>query len=297
MWCAAGNVVCSRFWSKLPPSLNWILSQVNRFILIAAATFIACTTQSQPPKPMLAIPNQIVLQADFDQAMPLPKKTWLQRQGTRWVVTDGVLRGKQSSPEYQAAKQDHFGYEPRLSISATPKDFIASFKIRFMGGHETAITPFIEFDHHVCRVRFSQAGAILLADHEVWKVAEANDFIWKPNQWYSITAERRGSEFVMQIKDGPTLYADHPAFGQSASSGGNGLGVAGPKKGEIEIDDLTIWSIQERVRTDWPAARAKLPKLKPVQLKKPKTKKRPKANSSTPNGSQSKARNTEKQGS
>ena len=97
----------------------------------------------------------------------------------------------------------------------------------------------------------------------------------------------------MQIADGPTLYADHSAFGQSASSGGNGLGVAGPKKGEIEIDDLTIWSIKKQARTDWPAVRAKLPKLKPVQLKKPKnkTKKLPKAKSSTANGSQSKTRN------
>ena len=266
---------------------------MSRLLLIAFATFITCTTRAQPPKPVLAIPNQVILQENFDQTMPLPKKTWLQRQGTRWAVEDGVLRGKQSSPEYQAAKQDHFGYEPRLSVSATPQDFIASLKIRFIGGRETAITPFIEFDHHVCRVRFSQKGAILLADHEVWKVAEATEFIWQPNQWYAITAERRGSEFVMQIADGPTLYADHSAFGQSASSGGNGLGVAGPKKGEIEIDDLTIWSIQKQARTGWPAVRAKLPKLKPVQLKKPKnkTKKLPKAKSSTANGSQSKTRN------
>ncbi|MGI9440905.1 MAG: hypothetical protein ACR2N1_00480 [Rubripirellula sp.] len=271
---------------------------MSRLLLIAFATFITCTTRAQPPKPVLAIPNQVILQENFDQTMPLPKKTWLQRQGTRWAVEDGVLRGQQSSPEYQAAKQDHFGYEPRLSVSATPQDFIACLKIRFIGGRETAITPFIEFDHHVCRVRFSQKGAILLADHEVWKVAEAADFIWKPNQWYSITAERRGSEFVMQIADGPTLFADHSAFGQSASSGGNGLGVAGPRKGEIEIDDLTIWSIQKQARTGWPALRAKLPKLKPVQLKKPKnktkTKKLPKANSTTANGSQSKTRNAGK---
>ena len=274
---------------------------MNRLLLIAVATFTACTTRAQNPKPVLAIANQVVLQENFDQAIPLPKKIWLQRQGTRWAVENGVLRGRQSSPEYQAAKQDHFGYEPRLSISATPQDFIASFKIRFIGGRETAITPFIEFDHHVCRVRFSQKGAILLADHEVWKVAEATEFIWKPNQWYSITAERQGSEFVMQIADGPTLYADHQAFGQAASSGGNGLGVAGSKMGEIEIDSLTIWSTKGQVQAGWPSARSKLPKLKPLQLKKPKAKsrkkpqKKTKATSSTAKGSQSKTRNAKKQ--
>ncbi|MGI9465665.1 MAG: hypothetical protein ACR2OA_00940 [Rubripirellula sp.] len=270
---------------------------MNRLLLIAIATLIACTTWAQMPNPVLAIPSQIVLQENFDRPLSLPKKIWLQRQGTRWTVEGGVLRGKQSSPEYQAARQHHFGYEPRLSVSATPQDFITSFKIRFSGGRETAITPFIEFNHHACRVRFSQAGAMLLADHEVWKVAEATDFIWKPDQWYSITAERRGTEFVIQIENGPTLYADHPTFGQAASSGGNGLGVAGPRKGEIEIDDLTIWSIQKKTRSDWTAVRATLPKLKPVQLKKPKTKTQSKPNSTKASGSRPKTKNADKQAS
>lgn len=251
---------------------------MNRLLLIALAICVACKARAQTPPPVLAIPNQVVLEADFDQAMVLPKSTWLPRQGTRWAVKNGVLHGEQSSADYQAARQHHFGYEPRLSIPATPQNFIASFRIRFIGGNETAITPFIEFDHHVCRVRFSKEGTSLLADHEVWKVAEAKDFIWKQNQWYAITAERHGSEFVMQIENGPTLYADHPSFGLSASSGGNGLGVAGPKKGEIEIDDLTIWSTKVPAHPDWPTVRTKLPKFQPVQLKQPKDKTRPKAN-------------------
>lgn len=279
------------------PLLNWIPQAVSRLLLIAVATLVGCTARAQAPNPVLAIPNQIVLQENFDPPRPLSKQTWLQRQGTRWTMENGVLRGKQSSPEYQAARQHHLGHEPRLSVPATPKDFIASFKIRFIDGHETAITPFIEFDHHVCRVRFSQAGTLLLADHEVWKVSEASDFIWKSNQWYSITAERSGTEFVMQINNGPTLYADHPAFGQAASSGGNGLGVAGPSKGEIEIDDLTIWSIQKKLRADWPEVRANLPSLKPIQLKKPKPKKPKtplKANSPTDRDLRSKAKRGEK---
>jgi hypothetical protein len=258
---------------------------VSRTLLIALAALIACAAQAQPPTPLLAIPDQVVLRANFDQPMPLPKSTWLRRQGTRWSVTNGVLRGEQSAPEYQATKQDHFGYEPRLSIPATPTDFIASFKIRFIDGSETAITPFIEFGHHVCRVRFSRKGTTLLADHEIWKVAEAPNFVWETGRWYSITAERRDSEFVMQIKDGPTLYADHPAFATPTTSGGNGLGVAGPRKGSVEIDDLTIWSINKQTRSDWSAARSKFPKFNPVQVKKPKPSKPSKAKPTTRGGS------------
>lgn len=255
---------------------------VSRITLIAIATFITCTTRAQSPESLLAIPDQIVLQADFSKAVTLPKNVWLPRQGTRWNVEDGVLRGRQSSTKYQAARQDHFGYEPRISVPATPRDFIASFRIRFIGGSETKIAPFIEFDHHVCRVRFSQDGTALLADHESWKVAEAKNFVWNPGQWYYITAERRSSEFVMQIENGPTLYANHPTFAKAASSGGNGLGVAGSKKGVVEIDDLTIWSIKAETRADWPRLRAKLPKLTPVQLKKPKTKSKKRSKQTLP---------------
>ena len=227
------------------------------------------------PSPLLAMPDKVVLETDFGKPTSLPKSIWQRRQGTRWTVANGVLRGEQSSPEYQATKQDHFGYEARLSIPITPANFIASFRIRFIGGTETGIVPFIEFDHHVCRVRFSRGGAMLLADHEVWKVAEAPKFAWESGRWYSITAERKDSVFIMQIKDGPTLYADHPSFARPTSSGGNGLGVAGPRKGNIEIDDLKICSIKSINKANWKETQAKLPKFTPVQVKEPKAKKSP----------------------
>ena len=251
-----------------------------RTSLLVITIFFCCTAQAQSPEPLLAIPHELVLAEDFDQDVPLLKSTWTRRQGTRWSVRNGILHGEQSSPEYQASKQDHFGYEPRLSIPVTPANFIASFKIRFIGGSETNIAPFIEFDHHVCRVRFSQAGVTLLADHEVWKVAEASEFIWQEGIWYFITAERRGSEFVMQIKDGPTLYAKHPAFATSPASGGKGMGVAGPKKGEIEIDDLKLWSIKKQTQKEWPARRSKFADFAPVQIKTPKPKKSSRTNKS-----------------
>ncbi|MGB1816839.1 MAG: hypothetical protein ACPHJ3_15880, partial [Rubripirellula sp.] len=52
----------------------------------------------------------------------------------------------------------------------------------------------------------------------------------------------------------------------------------GPKKGEIEIDELTIWSAKVPAHPDWPTVRTQLPKFQPVQLKQPKDKTRPKAN-------------------
>lgn len=240
---------------------------MHRFLLLTLATFAACTVQGQPPEPVLAVPDKLVLQADFNQPMQLPKSIWATRQGTRWTVENGVLRGRQSSQEFQASREHHFGYEPRLSIPVTPADFIATFRIRFTGGSITSVTPFIEFDHHVCRVRFGKDSTTLLADHEIWKVAEAQDFVLSRDHWYAITAERKGTEFVMQITDGPLLYADHSEFGKTPQTGSRGMGVAGPKKGEVEIDDLKIWAVQKHVNPRWSTTRARIPDFTPVQLK------------------------------
>ena len=227
---------------------------------------------AEPLEPLLTQPTSVVLQKDFSKPETLDKKSWQQRQGTRWKIENGVLRGRESSPEYQAKKKDHFGYEPRLSIPVTPPEFAASFKIRFSGGKETSIVPFIEFGHHVCRIRFSRQGAALLAEHESLKLAEATEFVWKSGKWYEMLAEMKGGHFVLQIKNGPTLYAHHASFTHPPTSGGNGLGVAGPRKGTVEIDDLRIWHIAHSFANGWKQQQSQLPKAQPVSIKKAKKK-------------------------
>ena len=104
-------------------------------------------------KPLMAVPEEVILENDFSKVEPLKKNEWLKRQGTRWGIEDGVLRGRPSTPEYQAAKPDHKGLETRTSVPATPAEFVAKFRFRFVEGEESAIVPFIEFGHHVYRIR------------------------------------------------------------------------------------------------------------------------------------------------
>lgn len=224
-------------------------------------------------KPRMATPGKVVLQEKFSQVKPLKKGVWQSQQGTRWAIEDGVLRGRESSPEFQAKRKDHFGYEPRLSIPVTPSEFVAEFSFRFVGGDETAIVPFIEFGHHVCRVRFSKDGASLLSDGETMKLAEAKDFVWKSGKWYHALAEMKNDEFLIQIADGPTLYGQRDSFAKVPSSGGNGFGIAGPKHGVVEIDNLKISAVESATQPNWSSHKAKLPKFAPIQIKQPKVKK------------------------
>jgi hypothetical protein len=223
-------------------------------------------------QPLMVIPNKSVLQETFSKSGPVKKTNWQNRQGTRWSVEDGVLRGRPSSEEYQSSRTHHFGYEPRVSVPVTPTEFLAGFSFRFIGGEETDIVPFIEFGHHVCRVKFSSKGTFIVIDHETLKVAEASDFLYEPGKWYHALAELKGDEFVIQFVDGPVWYVKHECLAKVNASGGNGLGLAGPKNGKVELDNVSIWKIRSQSKPSWNKRRKLIDVMDPVPTGKKKKK-------------------------
>ena len=239
-----------------PPFLRHILA----IHLIAACSAFA----ENPLHPILCISDKVVLQEDFSKPGAIDKKTWNARQGTQWKIEDGVLRGRPSTPEFQAAATSHKGLEPRIAAPVTPPQFIAKFSVRFSGGAETDVAPFVEFSHHVCRLRLSSTGAELLAGSEATRVAEAKNFRYEPGKWYQMLAELQGDEFVIQIAGGPTLYAQNAIFAQPGEKGANGLGIAGPRDGVAELDDVTLASVKPGTQPGWAAKRSAFPKFTPV---------------------------------
>lgn len=239
-----------------------------KYLALCFFTTLAFSADPASLKPLMVVPDKLVLKDDFAKAGPLNKEHWQARQGTQWSIEDGVLRGKPSSAEYQAAKAgDHAGLEPRIAAPITPKECVAMFRVKFSGGEETALVPLVEFGHHVCRLRFSTERTELLAEHDSVRVNEAKGFKYKPDTWYHMLWELRGDEVVIQIADGPTLYAKHPSYAEAAASGANGLGIAGPRGGTVEVDDVLIYSIKpDASPSGWEAAKKKLDVFKPVEL-------------------------------
>lgn len=240
------------------------------FAILCIATLATAET---PPalKPMMVVPDKLVLKDDFSQSGPLNKDQWQARQGTQWSIEDGVLRGKPSTAEFQASKTDHAGKEPRIAAPITPKECMARFLVKFSGGEETNLVPLVEFGHHVCRLRFSKDITELLAAHDTVRVNEAKHFNYKPDTWYQMMWELRGDEVVVQIAGGPTLYAKHPSLAEAASSGADGLGIAGPRNGKVEVDDVLIFSIKAgATQPGWDAQRKKLDTFKQITVEKKK---------------------------
>jgi hypothetical protein len=240
---------------------------VTCFLLSAASALAAGPAPAAEPnalKPLLAVPDQVVLREDFATAKPLEKGKFTARQGTRWAVADGVLRGIPSSAEFQAKKKDHFGYEPRLSIPACPQEFIIQFDVRFIGGRPTAIAPFVEFGHHIARVAWAAGGgAKLVVDTESIQLAAAPDFKIEDGKWYHALGEIKGDEIVLQFAGGPTIYGRH----ESLSGKKDGFGVAGAKGGTVELDNITVWSVKPETNPHWAATRKTFSVPAPVAVK------------------------------
>ncbi|MEM8954171.1 MAG: hypothetical protein AAGD22_08480 [Verrucomicrobiota bacterium] len=78
------------------------------------------------------------------------------------------------------------------------------------------------------------------------------------------TLKVAGDEVVVQFENGPMFYARHDCFASPNPSGGNGLGIAGPRGGEIEVDDITIWAIEREVGDDWAETRRWMPLFEAV---------------------------------
>lgn len=219
-----------------------------------------------PPnlKPLMAVPDKIVLEEDFSKAKPLVKGVWQARQGTRWAIEEGVLRGRPSTPEYQASRKDHKGTEARISLPACPQEYIIRFSARFLEGEPTTVVPFVEFGHHCVRIAWAGGGARMLADSESVLVNETPKFKVEPGKWMHGLAEMKGDELVVQFADGPTLYAKHPRFAAEK----DGFGLAGTKGGTVELDDVTVWSVKPDEQSGWRLTRGGLPKFDPVPVEK-----------------------------
>ena len=221
-------------------------------------------------KPLMNVPDSIAYESTFSTDGSFNKSDWQARQGTRWTIKDGVLRGQQSTPEFQAKKKDHKGYDPRIRSLKTPRQFIAKVSFRFIGGDETRLLPIIEFGHHNVRLKFSKTGVRMLADHEGVLLAETDAVRLESERWYHLLAERNGNEFVVQFADGPTLYAQHESLAIPVAGDSDGMSIAGTRKGFVEIDNVSLWSIKSTQSPDWVKVRDGLKRMEPKRIAKKK---------------------------
>ncbi|MFM2169170.1 MAG: hypothetical protein RIS79_3541 [Verrucomicrobiota bacterium] len=242
--------------------------------------FLAQTVTAADLSPQWLVFDQILFADDFSQARGeikldrknAPDAPWQPNQGTRWEVVDGVLRGRASSPEFQAAREHHKGIHPRIVLSKTPEKYVLRFSMRlidgipFEAGKRRSIAPFIEIGHHVCRVTWDVNGATLLADGDTTQLANEKDFKLVPGKWETVLIERRDDEVLVQFADGPVFHGKHVSYVTDPHA----VMLGGLEAGTMEIDNVTLWSVKDGTQPEWATFAAKLPPQQNLVLR-PKT--------------------------
>ena len=230
--------------------------------------------------PKWLVPDQVLFADDFSQPRgeikldrkKAPNAPWVPNQGTRWEVVDGVLRGRASSPEFQASHETHRGVHPRMVLSKTPEKYVLRFSMRlidgipFEAGKRKSVAPFIEIGHHICRVTWDVNGATLLADGDTTQLANDKDFKLVPGKWETVLVERRDDEVLVQFADGPVFHGKHASYVTDPHA----VMIGGLEAGTMEIDNVTLWSIKEGTQPEWTAFASKLPPQQNLVLR-PKT--------------------------
>jgi len=221
---------------KPPPLFLALMS-----IVFGAATLAAAdTAKVSPPETKLVTPTTLITAAKFDQASSLAQKGkpgWRGGIG-EWEVKDGVLHAKDEKPS--AARPNGHEAVCEYVTEATDLVFTAQFKL--------GTAPHVGF---VCRDTNNpnhHLGRIMVTPDKVWlqqmsgiakqtkkEILQTIETKFDPKQWYSITIEVRGDEWLAKV--GPhTLTARHERF--KAPKGRIGL-VA---KGEgAQFKDVAIW--------------------------------------------------------
>lgn len=208
-------------------------------------------------KPLMTLPAELVFELPKESAT-LAKEIYGVRQSTRWSLSEGILSGAPSTPEFQASRKDHKGLEPRIAFVKTPQDFAASFRIRFSGGTFTKLPPFIEFGHHKARFSFGRESISLDADSGAAKLGSSSAAKFEDGHTYEVYAEQRGEDVLLQVDGQCTLFGSHPSLKTPTAKGAAGLGICGTNGGKVEISELRIWSIRDGEQPGWPALRRKL---------------------------------------
>ena len=271
----------------MPEKSVWItqtptILRMKRYLLLPLLLLSSlCCARGEDAviKPLMLVPDKVIFTDDFSDSrgeLKFNKKDenqpWQPNQGTRWAVTNGVLHGRASSPEFQASHDTHKGVHPRIVLTKTPENYILKFSMKIVDGtpfeatKRRSVPPFIEIGHHICRVTWATNGAVLLAEGDSLQLANDKDFKLTPGKWQQVLVERRKDEVVVQFANGPTFYGKHPSY----ISDKHAVMLGGLEAGTMDVDDVTVWSLKDGDQPDWSKARTKFPAPQNIRLKQPK---------------------------
>lgn len=183
---------------------------------------------------------RLVYQDDFSLGK-LNTDYWQIRQGSTWVVKDGVLMGSPSPKEYQDKKvaegdKAHAGFKPVIWLEKVPENLVVQFRVRFDAENYAAKFPLIDIGHHFNSLNFTENLTTLTLKKDQ-KSLPTKDVSLPLNRWVDVTIELKKGTLVLKLDDKKVVFQD-PLIDMVDQ---HQIDFKGVDHGGIQIDDVKIY--------------------------------------------------------
>jgi hypothetical protein len=215
-----------------------------RLSLITLALSVSYALQAATPdyKPELFQNTKLIYADSFDGT--LNADFWEVRQSSTWVIKDGVLRGSQSSKEFQEkmiAKGDkaHAGFKPVIWLKKVPENFVCTMRVRYDGAAFKKGFPLLDIGHHIHTITFSEKATTLTIKKNV-ETLPVESPLFSLNQWHDVAIELKKGTLILTI-DGKKQRFDSQNIDMADQAQ---IDFKALDLGTCQIDDVKLWEGQ-----------------------------------------------------
>ena len=220
------------------------MNMTFRLSLITLALSVSYALQAATPdyKPELFQNTKLIYADSFDGT--LNADFWEVRQSSTWVIKDGVLRGSQSSKEFQEkmiAKGDkaHAGFKPVIWLKKVPENFVCTMRVRYDGAAFKKGFPLLDIGHHIHTITFSEKATTLTIKKNV-ETLPVESPLFSLNQWHDVAIELKKGTLILTI-DGKKQRFDSQNIDMADQAQ---IDFKALDLGTCQIDDVKLWEGQ-----------------------------------------------------
>lgn len=182
----------------------------------------------------------LVYSEDFDGELDLD--FWEVRQASTWKIEDGILKGSESSKEFQAKKiaagdKAHAGFKPVIWLKQVPAEFVCTMRFRYTGEKNHAKYPLLDLGHHFHTITFGidKTKLSILSDEEVVRIEEP---LLPRGEWAEVKIELKKGVILLTLNGITNRFeSDLIDMGDQRQIDFKGLDF-----GTCEIDWVRVWS-------------------------------------------------------
>ncbi|MDF1659783.1 MAG: hypothetical protein P1U58_19375 [Verrucomicrobiales bacterium] len=182
----------------------------------------------------------LVYSEDFDSELNLD--FWEVRQSSTWKIEDGILKGSESSKEFQAKKiaegdKAHAGFKPVIWLKQVPAEFVCTMRFRYTGDEFHPRFPLLDLGHHFHTITFGAEQTSLRVQKDKY-VTKIDAPLLPLGEWVEVKVELKKGVLLF------TLNGDTHRFESEFIDMGDQrqIDFKGLDFGTCEIDWVRVWA-------------------------------------------------------